>query len=58
MAYGCEVLFGAKRAQDMQDMIERATGDVCPCKRGRVCPLLPREGAVQQPSPEMVAVPA
>lgn len=41
MTYGCEILFTRERAQAMQDFIEDATGEPCPCKQARACPLMP-----------------
>jgi hypothetical protein len=38
---GCEVAFTAAKAVRMQELIEDATGEPCPCKRGRECPILP-----------------
>lgn len=41
MTYGCEILFTEDRAEAVQELIEGATGEPCPCKQGKVCPLLP-----------------
>ena len=46
VAYGCEVLFSAERAQAVQRLVEESTGKPCPCKVGRACPLLPRRSDV------------
>lgn len=45
-AYGCEVLFSKERSDALQKLIEGATGELCPCKQGRGCPLLPRRSNV------------
>lgn len=55
MAYGCEILFDAKRAAGMREMIERATGLPCPCKRGEACMLLARD-LVALPTPAVRSV--
>jgi hypothetical protein len=39
-AYGCEVLFDNDRAAMLQSIIEGSTGEPCPCKQGKACPLL------------------
>jgi len=39
-AYGCEVLFDEERGLAVQELVEAATGEPCPCKQGRACPLL------------------
>jgi hypothetical protein len=36
----CERLFGELRGREVQDLVEAATGELCPCKRDMVCPLL------------------
>ena len=56
VAYGCEVLFGEgdERATAMQELIEGATGQPCPCKQDRSCPLIPRL-VVEQPEVKKVA---
>lgn len=32
---------GLIRGREIQDLIERSTGELCPCKVGRGCPLEP-----------------
>lgn len=39
----CYKLFGTDRARQVQEMVESATGELCPCKQDKVCPLLPLE---------------
>lgn len=39
-ALGCEVLFGTDRGRAVQELVEGATGQLCPCKQGLTCPLL------------------
>ncbi|MGZ4519091.1 MAG: hypothetical protein ACXVXP_05875 [Mycobacteriaceae bacterium] len=39
--YGCEILFTEEQGKKMMDMVERVTGQPCPCKQGKTCPLLP-----------------
>jgi hypothetical protein len=41
MAYGCEILFTVERAAAVRELIEGAMGELCPCKQGRGCPLIP-----------------
>jgi hypothetical protein len=38
---GCELLFSVEKAEQVQRMVEEATGEQCPCKRSAPCPLLP-----------------
>lgn len=38
---GCVTLFGPDRGAEVQLMVEAALGGPCPCKLGKVCPLLP-----------------
>lgn len=37
---GCEVIWGAERADEVQAMVERAIGEACPCMSDQRCPLL------------------
>lgn len=37
--FQCERLFGETRGQQIQALVEEATGELCPCKAGRSCPL-------------------
>lgn len=37
---GCAILFGDRKARAMQELIEGATGEPCPCRVGLGCPLL------------------
>lgn len=48
----CEQMMGAARARDMVALVEKVTGEPCPCKQGSVCPLAP---VVQVTSTEVVA---
>ena len=45
----CEALFGLERGAQIVAAVEQDTGDVCPCKQGRVCPLL---GALEPVVPD------
>lgn len=49
--YGCEVMWGDERAVKVQALVEESLGDLCPCKRGEVCPVLPKDMAVRLGSP-------
>jgi len=49
--YGCEVMWGDGRAAKVQALVEESLGDSCPCKRGRVCPVLPAD--LQLPEPKV-----
>jgi hypothetical protein len=44
----CEALFGRERGAEIQELVERLVDGPCPCKSGRVCPLLasPEDGTV------------
>lgn len=44
--YGCEVLWDAKDAARVQELMEQGTGKPCLCKRGKRCPILPDTLAV------------
>lgn len=37
----CKEKFGEVRGSEVIALIERTTGELCPCKAGRACPLLP-----------------
>jgi hypothetical protein len=37
----CEAMYGNERGGQMVAMIEDVTAELCPCKQGAVCPLLP-----------------
>ena len=37
----CEQALGAKKAQGIRELIERLTGQPCPCDQGMRCPLFP-----------------
>jgi len=36
----CEALFGLRRGAQIIAAVEEDTGAPCPCRQGRVCPLL------------------
>lgn len=38
----CKRVFGEVRGSEIVDLMERTTGELCPCKQGAPCPLLPR----------------
>lgn len=48
--YECERLFGADRGTQVQELVELATGELCPCKQGRACPLASNEASRQRGS--------
>lgn len=48
--YGCEVMWGDDRAVKVQALVEESLGDLCPCKRGLVCPVLPRDMELPEPT--------
>lgn len=37
----CKKMFGEVRGAEIVELIERTTGEDCPCKQGRACPILP-----------------
>lgn len=43
---GCEVLFDEEEAVRVQELVETATGVLCPCKIGQGCPLIPSNEVV------------
>lgn len=45
-ALPCKTMFGEARGSEIIELVERTTGELCPCKAGRACPLLPAPGAV------------
>ena len=51
---GCEILFGDEQGAKMQELVERVTGEPCPCKQGKGCPLMP---PAQSASPELESLP-
>lgn len=40
--YVCEWLWNAEKAKEAQRIIEESTERLCPCKRGKPCPVAPR----------------
>lgn len=38
----CQVIMGVEEGKRMRELVERITGDVCPCSKGQRCPLLPQ----------------
>lgn len=48
----CELLFGERRGQEIQALMESARGESCPCKVGRVCPL----AEVIEPEPRLYLI--
>lgn len=36
----CERAMGLLRGREIQELVKSATGDICPCKKGQMCPLL------------------
>lgn len=45
MLLTCQAIYGIERGGELVALLEDATGELCPCKQGRVCPLLPRDDA-------------
>jgi hypothetical protein len=37
----CEAIYGVERGIEVRAMVEGATGEACPCRQGRPCPLMP-----------------
>lgn len=50
MLLTCQAIFGEERGAELSAFLERATGEPCPCRQGRVCPLLPAN-VVEPPCP-------
>lgn len=42
----CQTRLGIERGAEAIALVERVTGQPCPCKRGLVCPLRPESPAV------------
>lgn len=40
----CEAIYGARQAQNIQELVVFATGEACPCQQGKGCPLLDKDG--------------
>lgn len=49
MLLTCQAIYGRERGGELVALIEDATGELCPCKEGRTCPLLPRDDAPTMP---------
>lgn len=47
MARVCEQELTAEKAEGIRLLIVELTGKPCPCDRGLVCPMFPREQAAQ-----------
>lgn len=45
---GCEVIWDLATADKMQELIEGATGQPCPCKRGQRCMVIPDDLQLEQ----------
>jgi hypothetical protein len=50
----CEVLFGVTRGREIQALIEKISGEPCPCKRGLGCLLAPPEDSTEAELPHAV----
>lgn len=51
----CETIYGRARGAQLVELVERCTGEPCPCKQGLACPLMPSdsvegEGCVRPPA--------
>lgn len=46
----CKEMFGEVRGSEIIELVERTTGEACPCKQGFVCPLLPPVAVVAEPA--------
>lgn len=44
----CRLVFGREKASAIHALIERTTGEPCPCAQGRACPLLPNVRTVPE----------
>ena len=51
----CELLWDMERADQVQAVIESASGAPCPCMRGMHCPLVPvgKEIVLPKPTPAL-----
>lgn len=41
-ALPCTSIFGPAKGLEIIELIERTTGEACPCRQGRPCPLVAR----------------
>jgi hypothetical protein len=48
--YVCEYVWDPVQASQVRELLERATGEPCPCKQGKPCPFIRLE------APEPVAL--
>ena len=40
MLLPCQAMFGIERGNQMREIVEAATGGLCPCMRNQACPLM------------------
>jgi len=45
----CVGMFGLVHGAEIEDLVERTTGEPCPCRQGRTCPLLSTLEAAPDP---------
>lgn len=48
-------MWGDAEAVKVQALVEESLGDLCPCKRGLVCPVLPADLMLPEPDRLMTA---
>jgi hypothetical protein len=53
MLLTCQAVYGVERGDELSAFIEQVTGEPCPCRQGRACPMMPADEA----APEPVALP-
>lgn len=49
----CEMVWTPQRAREVSSMVERATGEPCPCKVGRACPFVRLEMPESEQEPAL-----
>lgn len=42
----CEYVWAPVRAQQVSELVEKSTGQPCPCKQGKPCPFVRLEATV------------
>lgn len=57
MLLTCEAIFGNERGGQLRKCIEDSTGEVCPCRQGKSCPLMPADVPTPRESLELAENP-
>ena len=58
MLLTCQAIYGIERGDELSAFIEQATGEPCPCRQGRACPMMPADvGEQERPGPVALPTP-